>query len=64
VYIEPFMITRGGPGKSTTFLSQDLIQTAMKEFDFGEASASALIYMLIMLTLAWALFRIMTASDD
>ena len=64
VYIEPFMITRGGPGKSTTFLSQDLIQTAMKEFDFGEASASALIYMLIMLTFAWALFRIMTASDD
>ena len=64
IYIEPFMITRGGPGISTTFLSQDLIQTAMKEFDFGEASASALIYFLIMVTLSWALFRIMTKSDD
>ena len=64
IYIEPFMITRGGPGVSTTFLSQDLIQTAMKEFDFGEASAAALIYLLVMLTLAWALFRIMTARDD
>lgn len=64
IYIEPFMITRGGPGISTTFLSQDLIQTAMKEFDFGEASAAALIYMLIMLSLSWALFRIMTAADD
>ncbi|MEL6572550.1 MAG: sugar ABC transporter permease [Pseudomonadota bacterium] len=64
IYIEPFMITRGGPGVSTTFLSQDLIQTAMKEFDFGEASAAALIYLLIMLALSWALFRIMTAADD
>lgn len=64
IYIEPFMITRGGPGVATTFLSQDLIQTAMKEFDFGEASAAALIYLLIMLTISWALFRIMTASDD
>ena len=63
VYIEPFMITRGGPGVATTFLSQDLIQTAMIEFDFGEASAAALVYLLIMLTLSWALFRIMTASD-
>lgn len=64
IYIEPFMITRGGPGVSTTFLSQDLIQTAMKQFDFGEASAAALIYFLIMLTISWALFRIMTAADD
>ena len=64
IYIEPFMITRGGPGVSTTFLSQDLIQTAMAEFDFGEASATALIYFLIMLTMSWALFRIMTASDE
>lgn len=63
VYIEPFMITRGGPGVATTFLSQDLIQTAMIEFDFGEASASALVYLLIMLTLSWTLFRIMVARD-
>lgn len=63
VYIEPFMVTRGGPGVATTFVSQDLIQTAMMEFDFGEASAAALVYFLIMLTLSWALFRIMTAPD-
>lgn len=64
IYIEPFMITRGGPGVSTTFLSQDLIQTAMKEFNFGEASAAAMVYFLIMLTMSWVLFRIMTASDE
>ncbi len=63
VYIEPFMITRGGPGTATTFLSQDLIQTAMIQFDFGEASAAALVYLLIMLTLSWTLYRIMMARD-
>lgn len=63
VYIEPFMITRGGPGVATTFLSQDLIQTAMIEFEFGEASATALVYLLVILTLSWALYRIMTARN-
>jgi len=64
VYIEPFMITRGGPGTSTTFLSMDLIQTAMYQFDFGEASASALIYVLIMLTLSWALYSVLMKRHD
>ena len=64
IYIEPFMITRGGPGTSTTFLSMDLIQTAMYQFDFGEASASALIYVLIMLTLSWALFSALMKRHD
>ena len=64
IYIEPFMITRGGPGTSTTFLSMDLIQTAMYQFDFGEASASALIYVLIMLTLSWAMFSALMKRHD
>lgn len=64
VYIEPFMITRGGPGTSTTFLSMDLVQTAMYQFDFGEASASALIYLLIMLTLSWALYSVLMKRND
>jgi glycerol transport system permease protein len=64
VYIEPFMITRGGPDQATTFLSMDLIQTAMYQFDFGEASASALIYLLIMLTLSWALYSALMARND
>jgi len=64
IYIEPFMITRGGPGTATTFLSMDLIQTAMYQFDFGEASASALIYVLIMLTLSWALYSMLMKRHD
>jgi len=64
IYIEPFMITRGGPATATTFLSMDLIQTAMYQFDFGEASASALIYVLIMLTLSWALYSMLMKRHD
>lgn len=64
VYIEPFMITRGGPDTATTFLSMDLIQTAMHQFDFGEASATALIYLLFMVTLSWALYSVLMRRDD
>jgi len=64
VYIEPFMITRGGPGVSTTFLSLDLIQTAMIQFDFGEASAMALVYFLITLSISWVLYKIMMSRTS
>lgn len=64
VYIEPFVITRGGPGVSTTFLSLDLIQTATIQFDFGEASAMSIIYFLIVMTLSWALYLILMKSRD
>ena len=58
VYIEPIMITRGGPGVSTTFLSLDLIQTAMVQFDIGEASVMAIIYFQVTITVSWVLYKI------
>jgi len=64
VYIETFMITRGGPDTATTFVSMDLIQTAMLQFDFGDASATALIYLLVMITLSWALYSVLTGRND
>jgi len=63
IYIEPFMITRGGPGTSTTFLSLDLIQTATIQFDLGEAGAMSIIYFLIILLLTWVLYTIMVRRD-
>ncbi|MFN3238928.1 MAG: carbohydrate ABC transporter permease [Pseudomonadales bacterium] len=57
VYIEPFMVTRGGPDISTTFLSLDLIQTASVQFDLGKAGAMSVIYLLIMISICWVLFQ-------
>ena len=59
IYIEPFILTRGGPGKSTIFLSHELMQSASKQFDLGYSSAIALIYLLIILLFSWVLYKIM-----
>ena len=33
IYTEPFVLTGGGPGNSTTFLSIDLVKIALGQFD-------------------------------
>ena len=35
IYTEPFVLTGGGPGNSTTFLSIDLVKMALGQFDLG-----------------------------
>lgn len=59
IYTEPLMIARGGPHVSSTFLSQELIKTAMQEFNLGEAGALSVFYLLMMTLIAWILFRTM-----
>lgn len=59
VYVEPFIITRGGPGESTVFLSQSLMRTATKQFDLGYSAAVSLIYLLIILLFSWILYKVM-----
>ena len=39
IYTEPFVVTGGGPGNSTTFLSIDLVKIALGQFDLGKAAA-------------------------
>jgi glycerol transport system permease protein len=57
IYTEAMVITRGGPGVSTTFLSHELVQTATIQFDLGEGSAMAVIYFSIVLILSLLFFR-------
>jgi glycerol transport system permease protein len=52
IYTEPFVLTGGGPGNATTFLSQFLTQKAVGQFDLGPAAAFSLIYFLIILLLS------------
>jgi glycerol transport system permease protein len=63
IYTEPFVITGGGPGNSTTFLSIDLVKTAIGQFDLGPAAALSIIYFLIILLLSWIFYTVMTTSD-
>lgn len=55
IYTEPFTLTGGGPGNSTTFLSQFLAQRA-QQFDLGPAAAFSLIYFLIILGFCYVLY--------
>ena len=58
IYTEAYIVTRGGPGVSTTFLSHELVQTATIQFDLGEGGAMSVIYFLIVLAVSWALFSL------
>ncbi|MCQ8780669.1 carbohydrate ABC transporter permease [Mangrovibrevibacter kandeliae] len=60
IYTEPFVVTGGGPGNSTTFLSIDLVKLAIGQFNLGEAAAMSLIYFLIILALSWVFYTVMT----
>jgi glycerol transport system permease protein len=63
IYTEPFVVTGGGPGNSTTFLSIDLVQMAVGQFDLGPAAAWSIIYFLIILTFSWIFYAVMTRED-
>ncbi|QND43590.1 sugar ABC transporter permease (plasmid) [Rhizobium leguminosarum bv. viciae] len=63
IYTEPFVVTGSGPGNATTFLSIDLVKTALGQFDLGPAAAMSLIYFLIILLLSWVFYTVMTSHD-
>jgi glycerol transport system permease protein len=60
IYTEPFVVTGGGPGNSTTFLSIDLVKMALGQFDLGPAAAMSIVYFLIVLLLSWVFYTVMT----
>ena len=59
IYTEPFVLTGGGPGNATTFLSQYLTQKAVGQFDLGPAAAFSLIYFLVILLFCFVLYNFM-----
>ncbi|VVT10314.1 sugar ABC transporter permease [Rhizobium sp. EC-SD404] len=60
IYTEPFVVTGGGPGSATNFLSIDLVKMAIGQFDLGPAAAMSIVYFLIILALSWVFYTVMT----
>jgi glycerol transport system permease protein len=56
IYTEPFVVTGGGPGNATTFLSIFLSKLAVGQFDLGPAAAFSLIYFLIIQVFCYLFF--------
>ena len=63
IYTEPFVVTGGGPGNSTTVLSIDLVKIALGQFDLGKAAAMSIVYTLIVLTVSWVFYTAIVSSD-
>jgi glycerol transport system permease protein len=59
IYTEPFVVTGGGPGNATTFLSIDLVKMALGQFDLGPAGAFSLMYFLVILAVSWVFYTVM-----
>jgi len=63
IYTEPFVVTGGGPGSATTFLSIDLVKMALGQFDLGPAAAFSIMYFLVILLVSYVFYTIMTSLD-
>ncbi|MBO9454085.1 sugar ABC transporter permease [Paracoccus sp. R12_1] len=64
IYTEPFVVTGGGPGNATTFLSIDLVKMAVGQFDLGPAAAFSLIYFLVILLISFVFYTVMTKEGE
>jgi glycerol transport system permease protein len=63
IYTEVKVLTGGGPGNATTFLSIDLDKMALGQFDLGPAAAMSIIYFLIVLFLSWLFYTLMMRNE-
>jgi glycerol transport system permease protein len=63
IYTEPFVLTGGGPGNATTFLSQYLATMAVGQFDLGPAAAFSVIYFLFILLFCWIFYNSVMVDD-
>ena len=64
IYTEPFVLTGGGPGSATTFLSQYLATMAVGQFDLGPAAAFSVIYFLFTLLFCWLFYVGVSRNHD
>ena len=64
IYTEPFVLTGGGPGNATTFLSQYLATMAVGQFDLGPAAAFSVIYFLFILLFCWVFYTSVTRHEE
>jgi len=63
IYTEPFVVTGGGPGETTTMLSILLSTIAIGQFDIGMAGAFSLVYFLIIQILAFIFLTVLTLDS-
>jgi glycerol transport system permease protein len=61
IYSEPLLLTGGGPGNTTTFLSLFVARKA-ESYDLGYAGAVSIIYLYVVIVFSYLLFQVATKS--
>ena len=61
IYSEPLLLTGGGPGNATTFLSMFVARKA-ESYELGYAGAVSVIYLYIVIVLSYIFFQVATHS--
>lgn len=61
IYSEPLLLTGGGPGNATTFLSLFVARKA-ESYELGYAGAVSVIYLYIVIVLSYLFFQVATRS--
>ena len=61
IYSEPLLLTGGGPGNATTFLSMFVARKA-ESYELGYAGAVSVIYLYIVIVLSYLFFQVATHS--
>ena len=64
IYTEPFVVTGGGPGNATTFLSIYLSKIAIGQFDLGPAAAFSLIYFLFIQVFCYIFYTVIQNTGN
>src|ERR1700710_2621156 len=59
IYTEPFVVTGGGPGNSTTFLRPFLTRLPCGQFDLGPVAVFSLVYFIFILFFCYVLYTVM-----
>jgi multiple sugar transport system permease protein len=57
VFERVYIMTGGGPGGATTVLVEQIYSRAFGDFDFGAASAQAVVLLVLIAGVAWLQFR-------
>ena len=63
VFVQPYLLTQGGPGDATRTLSQLIYDTAFSFINIGKASAMSFVLLVIALLVAFVQFRLSAVQE-
>jgi len=64
IFDEVWMLTSGGPGTATRFVSIHLVREALRSMNYGYSSAMSLFLLYLTIVICWLLLTFISASQE